>query len=119
MLTRPGHGSEAEIGLAFADAYRMLNNRITLFMNLPMAKLDSCRCSRARRYRAARANRADRRVSAPPTFSTPAAGRRGARHGAPAGDRHRLRNHGRAAGRGNVAIALLGNTLATARGWWC
>lgn len=33
-------GSEAEIGLAFADAYRMLNNRITIFLNLPLAKLD-------------------------------------------------------------------------------
>ena len=33
-------GSDAEIGLAFAEAYRMLNNRITLFMNLPMASLD-------------------------------------------------------------------------------
>ncbi|MCR5877593.1 arsenate reductase ArsC [Phenylobacterium sp. J367] len=33
-------GSEAEIGLAFADAYRMLNNRIGIFLNLPMAKLD-------------------------------------------------------------------------------
>lgn len=33
-------GSEAEIGLAFADAYRMLNNRISIFLNLPLAKLD-------------------------------------------------------------------------------
>jgi protein-tyrosine-phosphatase len=33
-------GSPAEIGLAFADAYRVLNNRIGLFMNLPLAKLD-------------------------------------------------------------------------------
>ena len=33
-------GSEAEIGLAFADAYRMLNNRITIFLNLPLTKLD-------------------------------------------------------------------------------
>ncbi len=33
-------GSPAEIALAFADAYRMMNNRITLFMNLPMAALD-------------------------------------------------------------------------------
>jgi protein-tyrosine-phosphatase len=33
-------GSEAEIGLAFADTYRMLNNRISIFMNLPIAKLD-------------------------------------------------------------------------------
>ncbi len=34
-------GSEAEIGLAFADAYRQLNNRIGLLLNLPMASLDS------------------------------------------------------------------------------
>jgi len=33
-------GSEAEIALAFADTCRMLENRITLFMNLPMASLD-------------------------------------------------------------------------------
>ena len=33
-------GSDAEIGLAFADAYRMMNNRITLFLNLPLATLD-------------------------------------------------------------------------------
>jgi protein-tyrosine-phosphatase len=33
-------GTEAEIGLAFADAYRMLNNRITIFLSLPLAKLD-------------------------------------------------------------------------------
>jgi protein-tyrosine-phosphatase len=33
-------GSGAEIALAFADTYRMMNNRITLFMNLPLASLD-------------------------------------------------------------------------------
>ena len=33
-------GSDAEIGFAFADTYRMLNNRISLFMNLPMKSLD-------------------------------------------------------------------------------
>jgi arsenate reductase (thioredoxin) len=33
-------GSPAEIALAFADAYRMTNNRLTLFMNLPLASLD-------------------------------------------------------------------------------
>jgi protein-tyrosine-phosphatase len=33
-------GSPAEIALAFADAYRMMNNRIILFMNLPLASLD-------------------------------------------------------------------------------
>jgi protein-tyrosine-phosphatase len=34
------YGSQAEIAVAFADTYRMLNNRISLFMNLPMASLD-------------------------------------------------------------------------------
>jgi hypothetical protein len=34
------HGSPAEVALAFADTYRMMNNRIALFMNLPMAALD-------------------------------------------------------------------------------
>ena len=33
-------GSPAEIALAFADTYRLLNNRITLFMSLPLAALD-------------------------------------------------------------------------------
>ena len=33
-------GSDAEIALAFADAYRMLKNRIELFVSLPIAKLD-------------------------------------------------------------------------------
>jgi protein-tyrosine-phosphatase len=33
-------GSPAEIALAFADTYRMLSNRINLFINLPMASLD-------------------------------------------------------------------------------
>ncbi len=33
-------GTEAEIALAFKDAYRMLNRRIELFLALPIAKLD-------------------------------------------------------------------------------
>jgi arsenate reductase (thioredoxin) len=33
-------GSEAEIALAFADTYRMLNNRISAFANLKMTGLD-------------------------------------------------------------------------------
>ncbi|RUW53639.1 arsenate reductase ArsC [Mesorhizobium sp. M1A.F.Ca.ET.072.01.1.1] len=33
-------GSEAEKHLAFADTYRMLNNRISIFVSLPMNKLD-------------------------------------------------------------------------------
>lgn len=33
-------GSEAERRLAFADAYRMLHNRISIFVNLPMRALD-------------------------------------------------------------------------------
>jgi arsenate reductase (thioredoxin) len=33
-------GTEAEIHLAFAEAFRMLNNRITLFLALPMETLD-------------------------------------------------------------------------------
>ena len=35
------HGSEAEIGVAFADAYRMMRNRIELFTNLPIRSLDA------------------------------------------------------------------------------
>jgi arsenate reductase len=33
-------GTEAEIALAFKDAYRMLNRRIDLFLALPIEKLD-------------------------------------------------------------------------------
>lgn len=33
-------GTEAEMRLAFADAFRMLNNRISIFVNLPIASLD-------------------------------------------------------------------------------
>ena len=34
-------GNEAEIRLAFADALRMLTNRITIFVSLPIRSLDS------------------------------------------------------------------------------
>jgi hypothetical protein len=33
-------GTEAERRFAFADAYRMLANRISIFISLPMASLD-------------------------------------------------------------------------------
>ena len=33
-------GNEAEKRLAFADALRMLNNRISIFVSLPMKSLD-------------------------------------------------------------------------------
>jgi len=33
-------GNAVEIALAFADAYRQLNNRITIFTSLPLASLD-------------------------------------------------------------------------------
>lgn len=33
-------GSDAEKAAAFSDAYRMLNNRISLFLNLPLESLD-------------------------------------------------------------------------------
>jgi arsenate reductase (thioredoxin) len=33
-------GNEAEVRLAFADAYRMLNNRIDIFVSLPLKSLD-------------------------------------------------------------------------------
>ncbi len=34
-------GNEAEKRAAFAEAFRMLNNRIGIFLNLPMASLDT------------------------------------------------------------------------------
>ncbi len=33
-------GTDAEIALAFADAFRMLSNRISVFASLPIGKLD-------------------------------------------------------------------------------
>jgi protein-tyrosine-phosphatase len=33
-------GNDAEIGLAFAEAYRMLNSRISIFISLPLRSLD-------------------------------------------------------------------------------
>ncbi len=33
-------GNETERRLAYTDAFRMLNNRISIFMNLPMSSLD-------------------------------------------------------------------------------
>ncbi|PWV98900.1 protein-tyrosine-phosphatase [Hoeflea marina] len=33
-------GTEAERRLAFADAFRMLNSRISIFVNLPMSSID-------------------------------------------------------------------------------
>jgi hypothetical protein len=33
-------GTESEKHFAFADAYRMLNNRISIFVSLPMMSLD-------------------------------------------------------------------------------
>ncbi len=33
-------GNEAETHLAFADSFRMLNNRISIFVNLPIHSLD-------------------------------------------------------------------------------
>jgi protein-tyrosine-phosphatase len=36
-------GTPAEIGAAFADAYRYLHNRISIFVNLPVASLDGIR----------------------------------------------------------------------------
>jgi arsenate reductase len=33
-------GSEAEIRLAFADTFRMLSNRISIFCSLPLRSLD-------------------------------------------------------------------------------
>ncbi len=41
-IPNPGSadGGEAEIALAFAEAYRQLNTRITLFCALPMASID-------------------------------------------------------------------------------
>jgi len=36
-----GTGTQAEIAAAFAETYRMLNNRMEVFINLPLASLDA------------------------------------------------------------------------------
>ena len=33
-------GTDAERNLSFAEAYRMLNNRISIFVSLPMSTVD-------------------------------------------------------------------------------
>src|SRR4029079_8097024 len=38
-------GTEAERQLAFADAFRMLSNRISIFTSLPLSSSASCRCN--------------------------------------------------------------------------
>jgi len=40
-------GSEAEVAAAFADTYRMLERRIGVFVNLPLAALDRMRTQQA------------------------------------------------------------------------
>lgn len=40
-------GTDAEKHLAFADTYRMLNNRISIFVSLPMNKLDKLALQRS------------------------------------------------------------------------
>jgi protein-tyrosine-phosphatase len=40
-------GSDAEIAAAFAEAFRMLYNRISIFISLPMASLDKLSLQRA------------------------------------------------------------------------
>ena len=34
-------GTESEMRLAFTDTYRMMSNRISIFVNLPLARLDN------------------------------------------------------------------------------
>ena len=36
----PAKGNDAVLAAAFAETYRMLNNRIGIFVNLPFASLD-------------------------------------------------------------------------------
>ncbi len=45
-------GNDAEINLAFADTFRMLNNRISIFVSLPLQSLDQLSLQKStRRYR--------------------------------------------------------------------
>lgn len=56
-------GTETEIALAFADAFRMLSQRISIFVNLPIAKLDPLSL-RAHLHGIGGMERADRKVTA-------------------------------------------------------
>ena len=76
-------GNEAERHLAFADTYRMLSNRISIFVSLPLASIDKLALQQApRRDRPRSAARRGRMTSDP---AAPPGGR-GARH-RPAGRR--------------------------------
>ena len=122
-------GSPAQIAVAFADTYRMLNNRLALLMSLPLASLD--RLSLQRRLNA---------IGQPPANAAVERMREVAHADASLeppleafGAVHRLAAEAlgtalllaivigsgimgaRLAG-GNDAIALLGNTLATGAG---
>jgi len=114
---RPGPGAatgnEAEIRLAFADTFRMLSNRISIFVSLPLRSLDPLRC-RAGSMRSGKTR---------DLGNDPPRRRDGSAWPAPArrsfGDRHPGRTvvgsgimAERLAG-GNQAIALLGNTIPT------
>ena len=104
----------AEIALAFKDAYRMLHQRIGVFVALPIRSLDKLSLQK----RLAEIGRMDGRRRPRQQIrrddGAPAASRgRSARHRLSARGRGRLRHHGAAAAGGNDALALLGNTLPT------
>ena len=92
-------GSEAEIALAFKDAYRMLQRRIEIFVALPIRSLDKLSLQAKLKdigqmegATATPKSRLDGAARAPGR-------RRGAGHGVSARRRGRLRHHGAAARR--------------------
>ena len=112
-------GNEAEIRLAFADAFRMLNNRISIFVSLPIRSLDKLTLQKQLEFdRQDKGRRRDRRRPPPneqrtvPALAAPA----GRRRSAPRILVATVVGSGIMAERlagGNQAIALLGNTIPT------
>ena len=106
-------GTDAEVALAFKDAYRMLHQRIAIFTALPIGSLDQLTLQRRlRRDRRSRAHRqAKSRRLMPSLAATP-----GRRVTGTAFLLAAIVGSGIMAQRlagGNVALALLGNTLPT------
>ena len=108
-------GDETERALAFADTYRMLNNRISIFTSLPLTSLDkTLAATAARRHRQDKDRRHAREGLSVAQYSC------GQRIGAEfIGSAFLLATvigsgiMGERLAGGNEALALLGNTLPT------
>ena len=91
-------GNETEIRLAFADALRMLTNRINIFISLPILRSINSRCksdwTRSARSKTRPKSRRRLRNERTARARAPFAGRR-SRNRHPGRNRRRFRHHGR------------------------